>query len=231
MADEDGSKEIVSRKTAKALGRTFYFTGNQCKHGHIAPRYVSGAKCSQCGRENSERWASENAERYEARRRNWGKRNAEKLAQRARLRRKNNPEAELAKCARWRQKNREFDRERALRWRRQNPEIAAATTKKWRSNNLDKLSAKERNRRSRKAKSGGTHSAADIAAILAAQKGRCAYCRIKITQENKHVDHIIPISKGGRNDRRNLQVLCRTCNVKKHDRDPIDYMQAQGALL
>ena len=29
------------------------------------------------------------------------------------------------------------------------------------------------------------------------------------------IDHIIPISKGGGNDSRNLQIICRTCNLKK----------------
>lgn len=37
----------------------------------------------------------------------------------------------------------------------------------------------------------------------------CQYCN---SVENLEIDHIIPVSKGGTNDRKNLQLLCRTCN-------------------
>lgn len=35
---------------AAAVGSRFYFTGKQCKHGHIAPRYTKAGGCVQCQR-------------------------------------------------------------------------------------------------------------------------------------------------------------------------------------
>lgn len=33
-----------------------------------------------------------------------------------------------------------------------------------------------------------------------------------------HIDHIIPVSKGGKSEPRNLQVLCASCNLKKSNK-------------
>jgi 5-methylcytosine-specific restriction enzyme A len=35
------------------------------------------------------------------------------------------------------------------------------------------------------------------------------------TEKPLHVDHIIPVARGGSNDRHNLQTLCETCNTSK----------------
>jgi len=48
-----------TRKEAKELGATHYFTGDPCTRGHIAPRKTKGA-CVECMKEN---WAKDNAKR------------------------------------------------------------------------------------------------------------------------------------------------------------------------
>lgn len=48
LVNEDGSYTVISRQDAANSGRSFFFTGVPCKHGHLALRYVSNAGCLGC---------------------------------------------------------------------------------------------------------------------------------------------------------------------------------------
>lgn len=52
-------------------------------------------------------------------------------------------------------------------------------------------------------------------AVWNRDKGRCVYCGSTV---NLHYDHIIPFSKGGSSTTEaNIQLLCASCNLRKHD--------------
>ena len=57
--------------------------------------------------------------------------------------------------------------------------------------------------------------------VFARDSYRCRHCGISTALGAVlHVDHIIPISKGGTSDLGNLQTLCQDCNLGKSNRLP-----------
>lgn len=48
---------------------------------------------------------------------------------------------------------------------------------------------------------------------------RCQACGATHKQTRLHIDHIVPVSKGGTTEEGNLQVLCEACNLGKSDRE------------
>lgn len=57
------------------------------------------------------------------------------------------------------------------------------------------------------------------------QGGRCAICARDLEYGTHEVDHIIPHSYGGGNERSNLQLACQGCNrAKRNSVDPVDLL-------
>jgi hypothetical protein len=106
-----------TRKEAKELGATHYFTGEPCARGHVAPRKTKGA-CVECMKED---WAADNE------------------------RRKSKPKSDAAKAAgrRYYEKNKDLvlarannqppEQRRAARnaWKGRNPEAVQASANAW----------------------------------------------------------------------------------------------------
>jgi 5-methylcytosine-specific restriction endonuclease McrA len=61
----------------------------------------------------------------------------------------------------------------------------------------------------------GSFTAGDIRDLWRRQFGLCAKCGISLIFTGYHVDHVIPIVRGGRNEGGNLQLLCPRCNLSK----------------
>jgi hypothetical protein len=64
-------------------------------------------------------------------------------------------------------------------------------------------------------------------AVLERDGYRCRYCGAEATDAKLHVDHRMPVSKGGTNDFENLVTACSDCNLGKHAFLPTRYIPAQ----
>jgi 5-methylcytosine-specific restriction endonuclease McrA len=54
----------------------------------------------------------------------------------------------------------------------------------------------------------------DIQSMMCRQDARCAYCR-ELLSGTFHIDHKMPVSRGGGNDLENLHITCARCNMIK----------------
>lgn len=134
-----------------------------------------------------------------------------------------NPERVKENNRRNYEKNAEAYRAYARQWKRNNP----TAYREWCRANPDRLAA-VRHRRQALIADHPALSAQDIADIRALQGDRCAECQRKVKLT---IDHIVPVSKGGTGNRRNIQLLCGPCNSSKKDADPIVFSRRKGRLL
>lgn len=68
------------------------------------------------------------------------------------------------------------------------------------------------------------------------QNGECYYCRTEITHYSKRqnsldIDHRIPTSRGGSDERGNLVAACRACNRGKNNRSEAEWMEVLSSRL
>jgi len=57
-------------------------------------------------------------------------------------------------------------------------------------------------------------------------KGICSYCGEKKISKNLTMDHIVPISRGGKSVKGNVAAVCKECNNKKKQMLPIEWINS-----
>lgn len=223
-----------------------------CKKGHTSGLLRDG-RCAECSREQCRSYYAKKRKDIIAQKRTYQAENAESISvKRAEYREKNREALREDNNRRYRQ-DPEVRKLAAKKWRESlTPEQRKAHDKKghakrdpihvhavhrawllrtgyqWHKVNPEAQAAKNARRRTKINQAEGTYTADDVKELLAKQKNRCACCGAK---KNLAVDHIVPLTKGGSNWPRNLQMLCKPCNSRKAARDPIEFMQSIGALL
>lgn len=97
-------------------------------------------------------------------------------------------------------------KKRSYQWKRNNLE-------RWRI--LKRLSNGKRKTQIRNTDN-KTITPEEIERALKAQNKKCVLCTQLL--RDFHIDHIIPLSKGGEHKIENIQLLCPKCNIKKRDK-------------
>ena len=143
------------------------------------------------------------------------------------------PEGSKLRTQRYRAKYPEKNRDRQRAYRRDHVEQCREYNRGYRRRHPDRDLASVHKRRGFKRGNGGTYTPDDIRAQVLMQTNsrgelHCWWCDCVIMNDVYHIDHRIPLSRGGANSPENLCIACPTCNLRKQDKLPQEWI---GRLL
>ena len=131
--------------------------------------------------------------------------------------------------AKWRADNANKKRQYDADYREANKERLRTISAAWRIANRERRREIEEDRRARK-RSTGRLSRGLVKRLFSLQLGKCVCCG-KTLGKNYHIDHIVPLARGGAHRDDNIQLLTQRCNNQKKAMDPVDFMQSRGFLI
>ena len=177
-------------------------------HKHLKGLFGLRSKCKECRKTGGQQYYQKNRERCLVVRRNWKDKNRDRRLEYNREYHQSNKE----KRAEYAQKYHLATKDR------RNPYI-----QEWKNNHPGCRTVYENKRKTCKSGAGGSFSLQDVNNMFVAQNGQCVLCKdllVKVSghrgkTQRFHIDHIIPICKGGTSGTENLQLLCPKCNRQK----------------
>jgi 5-methylcytosine-specific restriction endonuclease McrA len=217
--------KIITLSQAKKLNLKRYFTGKPCKRGHISERHTCNGTCIECvlssevHKKNCKDWIDKNRDYFNENKKIWRKNKKERGC---------NKETEYNKA--WCLKNKEHIKQYSKKYYNKNKETIKRKREIYIKNNLEKFRIYASQRRARLNDLESNWCMKDIKNMIKMQKYKCIYCKKNI-KNNFSIDHIIPISKNGSDLLENIQILCPSCNSKKHNKDPESFANENGMLI
>jgi len=193
--------------TLQAKGRLFF-----CKGCREFKKHYSKGLCGRCYRE---KYYQDNSGKIKAASKKWQKENPEKVKAARRKRELENPEKAKIASKKWGKENPEKAKAGYKKWCLENREKRRASSIKWNKKNPTKRRELKIKRRGCGVIEKGVVARIITENIFKYGVIACEKCGEKCP-DNYHIDHIIPLSKGGSNGYDNLQILCSHCNCSKH---------------
>lgn len=181
--------------------------------------------CKECVKERNKKWYAENSCNKKVKSKKYRLENIEKVKEKKRVSYSINREKALTQMRAYREKNKDKHNESSRIYYQENSAKLKLYQINYRSTNrVKRASSLLKSQEKRKAVMADGMSHYQFQKWVEAQDKICFYCSVDCS-DGYHVDHFIPISKGGLHTADNLRVACVYCNLSKHDSLPRDFIR------
>lgn len=212
MTSIDSTHELIPVKHCNTCGKDYPAT-TEYFYRHACHPDGFRSQCKNCIRQYNKNYRESDPEKYSAfHKKYYAKSRGYRKPIELSYRLSNKHQKQRYDAMRY-EKKKDHVKTKVAEWRVANPEARRAIILRYEG---------------RKHGAEGTHTTQDILRMKKVQRGKCYYCGCKLTKY--HVDHVIPLSRGGSNDPSNLVLACPSCNTSKGDRLPSEWIKG-GKLL
>jgi 5-methylcytosine-specific restriction endonuclease McrA len=118
-------------------------------------------------------------------------------------------------------------REYQRKYQKNNLEKVLERIRRWYADNPGKYSQKSSARRARKNHADGKFTSDEWKMLKEKYKYMCLMCKRSEPEIKLVPDHVLPLSRGGKNVIENIQPLCVSCNSKKYTKQ-IDFRKLEN---
>lgn len=195
--------------------------------------------CKECNQRRVKVWRENNREKYLQDCKNRYLENKEVFSLKSAVYRSENKEEIRRRDEKYRIENRDKKNAQQKIYRSHNKDVIAERNRKYKLENPDKIKQKNRsyvernpekakmwavnNQHKRRSYKKSTLKSSELKEWVISQSKVCLYCRCDCEQ-NFHIDHIIPLSKGGLHEIHNLAISCEWCNCHKSNKSVEDFI-------
>lgn len=169
------------------------------------------SRCKLCNKQYGKAYREANAERKAEYNKAWREANKERVTEYKKAWNKTNAERKAEYDKGWYEANREREAERIKAWQKANPDKCRAYSQARRALELEAL----------------VDNDITVTGLRELYDDLCFYYLDPLYFDVPfavHVDHLIPLSKGGEHSWNNVCLACATCNLTKNAKNPLEHL-------
>jgi hypothetical protein len=179
----------------------------------INKKLISGreGRCCECRNQYQREWRAQNIEASRAATKRWREKNPSTVQ--ANKQRYGRTEKAKQTAKEWEKRNKEKRQRQNRGWEQKNKNHRLALWNEWARKNPDNIKHSQQKRRALQMGSEVLFTLDAKQRIIRKANGFCYYCNTR--SERLSLDHVLPLSRGGRHSEGNIVVCCMSCNSSK----------------